>query len=89
MPTHLQRGAIPLANAAEYDDEGCELQVNTEDDEYRWAGVEDPKVVITTSYNPSSKLKEFSKVSSYNKRYFHTMIVFKNVQNGYVTFNRK
>ena len=32
------------------------------DDEYRWAGVEDPKLMITTSHNPSSKLKQFAKV---------------------------
>ena len=32
------------------------------DDEYRWAGVEDPKILITTSHSPSSKLKEFAKV---------------------------
>ena len=37
--------------------------VSAEDDEYRWAGVEDPKVIITTSHDPSSKLKQFSKVS--------------------------
>ena len=35
------------------------------DDEYAWAGVEDPKVVITTSHNPSSRLKQFSKVGSW------------------------
>ena len=34
------------------------------DDEYCWAGVEDPKIVITTSHDPSSRLKQFSKVSS-------------------------
>ena len=33
-----------------------------EDDEYRWAGVEDPKIVITTSRDPSSRLKMFAKV---------------------------
>ena len=32
------------------------------DDEYAWAGVEDPKIVITTSHNPSSRLKQFAKV---------------------------
>lgn len=48
-------------DAAEYDDEGNELLNNPEDDEYRWAGVENPKIVITTSYDPSSKLKIFSK----------------------------
>uniref|UniRef100_A0AC34GCI2 Brix domain-containing protein n=1 Tax=Panagrolaimus sp. ES5 TaxID=591445 RepID=A0AC34GCI2_9BILA len=31
------------------------------DDEYRWAGVEDPVVCITTSHNPSAKLKKFAK----------------------------
>lgn len=36
--------------------------ISAEDDEYRWAGVEDPKVIITTSHDPSSKLKQFSKV---------------------------
>ena len=40
------------------------LEVTThQDDEYSWAGVEDPKVVITTSHNPSSRLKQFSKVN--------------------------
>lgn len=32
------------------------------DDEYRWAGVEDPKIMITTSRDPSSRLKMFAKV---------------------------
>ena len=32
-----------------------------QDDEYRWAGVEDPKIMITTSRDPSSKLKQFAK----------------------------
>lgn len=48
-------------DAAEYDDAGNELFTNPEDDEYRWAGVENPKIVITTSYDPSSKLKVFAK----------------------------
>jgi len=32
------------------------------DDEYKWAGVEDPKLMVTTSRDPSSKLKQFAKV---------------------------
>lgn len=32
------------------------------DDEYRFAGCEDPKIVVTTSRNPSAKLKMFAKV---------------------------
>ena len=33
-----------------------------QDDEYAWAGVQDPKVMITTSHDPSSRLKQFAKV---------------------------
>lgn len=33
------------------------------DDEYRWAGVEDPRLMVTTSRDPSSRLKIFAKVS--------------------------
>ncbi len=36
------------------------------DDEYVWAGVEDPKVVVTTSHDPSSRLKQFAKVHYMN-----------------------
>lgn len=42
--------------------------VSAEDDEYRWAGVEDPKVIVTTSHDPSSKLKQFSKVDVHRVR---------------------
>jgi U3 small nucleolar ribonucleoprotein protein IMP4 len=31
------------------------------DDEYKWAGVKDPKIIITTSHAPSSRLKMFAK----------------------------
>ena len=34
---------------------------NSQDDEYKWAGVEDPKVMITTSRDPSARLKKFAK----------------------------
>lgn len=38
------------------------LEVATHiDDEYAWAGVEDPKIMITTSHSPSSRLKQFAK----------------------------
>lgn len=36
--------------------------MNHVDDEYKWAGVEDLKIMITTSRDPSSKLKQFAKV---------------------------
>ena len=35
--------------------------MNHADDEYRWAGVVDPKIIITTSHAPSSRLKMFAK----------------------------
>lgn len=54
--------------AGEWDDDGPQFaaeltgeDVNI-DDEYRWAGVQDPKLVLTTSRDPSSKLKKFAKV---------------------------
>ena len=31
------------------------------DDEYKWAGVSDPKIIITTSHAPSARLKQFAK----------------------------
>ena len=34
------------------------------DDEYSQAGIDDPRVLITTSRDPSSKLAQFSKVRS-------------------------
>ena len=62
IPTDLQHGALALSRASEWDDEGGEYMTSHEDDEYRWAGVEDPKIVITTSRDPSSRLKMFAKV---------------------------
>ena len=38
--------------------------ITSQDDEYRWAGVEDPKVMITTSRDPSARLKKFVKVNT-------------------------
>ena len=38
------------------------------DDEYCWAGVEDPKIVVTTSHDPSSRLKQFSKVGEWSQQ---------------------
>lgn len=43
----------------------CDIYIGVSshmDDEYKWAGVEDPKVMVTTSRDPSSRLKMFAKV---------------------------
>lgn len=66
IPTDLQKGAIQLQRTLEWDDDASELVTSHEDDEYKWAGVEDPKIVITTSRDPSSRLKMFAKVSEEN-----------------------
>lgn len=67
IPSHLQHKALGLMTAGDWDDPGPQLAVelggeaSDMDDEYRWAGVEDPKIVITTSRDPSSNLKRFAK----------------------------
>ncbi|XP_014235472.1 U3 small nucleolar ribonucleoprotein protein IMP4 [Trichogramma pretiosum] len=72
VPTTLKDKALYLMRKSEYEDAGPQLSVahgtemggaagTNEDDEYRWAGVEDPKIVITTSRDPSSRLKMFAK----------------------------
>ncbi|XP_049799090.1 U3 small nucleolar ribonucleoprotein protein IMP4-like [Schistocerca nitens] len=74
LPIHtdLRKNAIDLQKKLEWEDKGPEVAVaigtesggggiSHEDDEYRWAGVEDPKIMITTSRDPSSRLKMFAK----------------------------
>lgn len=67
-----RKSALHFQNKLEWEDAGAELAEATgtemggvlgsnEDDEYRWAGVENPKIVITTSRDPSSRLKMFAK----------------------------
>ena len=41
--------------------QGGEGLTTSQDDEYRWAGVTDPKIMVTTSRDPSSRLKMFAK----------------------------
>uniref|UniRef100_A0A1I7WJ43 Brix domain-containing protein n=1 Tax=Heterorhabditis bacteriophora TaxID=37862 RepID=A0A1I7WJ43_HETBA len=52
----LRKEAVQLAKDADWGG-----QILSIDDEYRWAGTHDPKIVITTSRDPSTKLKVFSK----------------------------
>lgn len=72
IDTGLRRDALELQRMGAWDDEGPEMALaqggagggtisNSQDDEYRWAGVEDPKIMITTSRDPSAKLKQFAK----------------------------
>ena len=57
----MRDNAIEIAREMEYDDGGAEGTLNHLDDEYRDAGVDDPKVVVTTSSKPTRALKQFSK----------------------------
>lgn len=69
----LQRDAIELQKKLKWSDEGPAHAANaggmsggantanSQDDEYRYAGCEDPKVFITTSHDPSSTLRRFVK----------------------------
>lgn len=63
IPSHMQKEALTLEGKLDWDDEGGDGVTSSVDDEYRWAGVKDPKVMITTSREPSSRLKIFAKVS--------------------------
>lgn len=76
----LRRDALDLQRSGAWDDAGPQAAqaigsesggtatVNSQDDEYRWAGVENPKVMLTTSRDPSARLKKFVKVISYGKK---------------------
>jgi len=61
IPTELRKDEVELRKLLAYDEKEQDAFTDHIDDEYRWAGVEDPKLMITTSHNPSSKLKLFAK----------------------------
>ncbi|OXA57485.1 U3 small nucleolar ribonucleoprotein protein IMP4 [Folsomia candida] len=72
IDTDLKNSALSLQKSLKWDDKAPGLAsaiggesggtgVSSQDDEYRWAGVEDPKVVLTTSRDPSARLKMFTK----------------------------
>lgn len=72
IPGDLQKKALYYQRKLDWDDAGPEAATliggesggavaNSQDDEYRYAGVENPKIVITTSRDPSSRLKMFVK----------------------------
>ncbi|XP_018020704.1 U3 small nucleolar ribonucleoprotein protein IMP4 [Hyalella azteca] len=71
LPGDVRNLAAKVMQSAQWDDEGPALAglmgvdhggaPSDIDDEYRHAGVDDPKIFITTSHNPSSRLKMFAK----------------------------
>lgn len=61
IPTELRKDETELRRLIQYDDSKNTGTTDHIDDEYRYAGVEDPKIMITTSHSPSSRLKQFAK----------------------------
>jgi len=72
IDSDLKKSALSLQKSLKWDDGAPALAatigdqsggtgISSQDDEYRLAGVEDPKVVLTTSRDPSSRLKMFTK----------------------------
>jgi U3 small nucleolar ribonucleoprotein protein IMP4 len=59
LPSELQRDALAIQKELVYD-ESHKLTTHV-DDEYARAGEIDPKILITTSRDPSSRLTQFSK----------------------------
>ncbi|KAF8913803.1 anticodon-binding protein [Gymnopilus junonius] len=60
LPTELKRSAKELGKDLAFDEAQAEPTTHI-DNEYSRAGVQDPKIVITTSRDPSSKLLQFAK----------------------------
>jgi U3 small nucleolar ribonucleoprotein protein IMP4 len=60
IPQDLREEASELAEALSFD-AGLDLSRSSTDDEYSLSGVTDPKVLVTTSRDPSSRLQQFSK----------------------------
>ena len=62
LPSELEKEGLNLQASAAFDDKGGEGVKSKVDDEYRWMGVQDPDILMTTSRDPSPRLKEFVKV---------------------------
>ncbi|XP_067682983.1 U3 small nucleolar ribonucleoprotein protein IMP4-like [Haliotis asinina] len=61
VPVDLRKDAVYLEKTLDWEGDGADGLTTHVDDEYKWAGVEDPKIMITTARDPSSKLKQFAK----------------------------
>ena len=61
IPTELRREEQALRHNIELEDDNTAVPRSHIDDEYAHAGERDPKVFITTSRDPSSRLTQFAK----------------------------
>lgn len=62
IPTELRKEADELMKQIEYDDDKTIMPYNLIDDEYADNKNLDPKILLTTSRNPSQRLLQFLKV---------------------------
>ena len=62
IPTELRKDEQQLRKEVELEDDNTAVARNHIDDEYAHAGEADPKVLVTTSRDPSSRLIQFAKV---------------------------
>uniref|UniRef100_A0A4W4F6X2 Brix domain-containing protein n=1 Tax=Electrophorus electricus TaxID=8005 RepID=A0A4W4F6X2_ELEEL len=58
LPLDICKGVLGVNSVLLLFESGVSSHI---DDEYKWAGVEDPKILVTTSRDPSSRLKMFAK----------------------------
>ena len=61
IPTELRGEEAALREQLKFDDDGNIKPRSHVDDEYNSAGVHDPRICVTTSRDPSSRLKQFAK----------------------------
>ena len=61
LPTEIRASYDKLDGEIQQEDAKTEVQKTHVDDEYGDAGLEDPRVCVTTSRDPSSRLKQFAK----------------------------
>ncbi|GMI03360.1 hypothetical protein TrLO_g13988 [Triparma laevis f. longispina] len=61
IPTEIRNDYDALKKTVDAEDVATEHGVKTIDDEYATLGLYDPRVCVTTSREPSSRLKQFSK----------------------------
>lgn len=66
IPSELRKEEAQLRKEVQLEDDNTAVRRSHIDDEYAHAGETDPKVLITTSRDPSSRLIQFAKVSTTN-----------------------
>ena len=60
VPTELRKDADTLRKQILYDENQTGVTTHA-DDEYAYVGIKDPKILVTTSRDPSSRLQQFAK----------------------------